>query len=142
MAAAQYLEHLGQIPLFNSCNQKELAKIAKATDELSVAEGRVLMSQGETGREAFVIVDGKATVEVGGNLVAELGPGDHVGELALLDGGPRTATVVAATDLTVLVLSQRSFFSLIDDVPGLARKILASMARIVRELDEQLAPRA
>ena len=71
-----------------------------------------------------------------------LGPGDHVGELALLDGGTRTATVTAATDMTVLVISQRSFFGLIDEVPGLARKIMASLAGMVRELDSQLAPHA
>jgi CRP-like cAMP-binding protein len=100
------------------------------------------MEQGQPGREAFVIVDGRATVKVGDIEVATVGPGDHVGELALLDGGPRTATVTAATDMTVLVISQRAFFALLDDVPGLARKILGSLASMVRELDEQLAPHA
>jgi CRP-like cAMP-binding protein len=100
------------------------------------------MAQGQPGREAFVIVDGRATVRIGDTDVAELGPGDHVGELALLDGGTRTATVTAATDMTVLVISQRAFFGLLDEVPGLARKILASIAGMVRELDQQLAPHA
>jgi len=142
MPSTDYLDHLAQIRLFSSCNSKELAKIARASDELSLPEGKILMTQGETGREAFVIVDGRARVEVGDVEVAELGPGDHVGELALLDGGTRTATVTATTDMTVLVISQRAFFGLIDEVPGLARKILASLAGMVRELDEELAPRA
>jgi CRP-like cAMP-binding protein len=142
MPSSDYLEHLAQIRLFSSCNNKELAKIAKASDELSIAQGKVLMAQGQAGREAFVIVDGTATVSVGDVDVAELGPGHHVGELALLDGGPRTATVTAKTDMTVLVISQRAFFGLLDEVPGLARKILASLAGMVRELDEQLAPHA
>lgn len=142
MPSSDYLDHLAQIRLFSSCNNKELAKIAKASDELSLAQGKVLMTQGQAGREAFVIVDGTATVVVGDTAVADLGPGDHVGELALLDGGPRTATVTAKTDMTVLVISQRAFFGLLDEVPGLARKILASLAGMVRELDEQLAPHA
>jgi CRP-like cAMP-binding protein len=142
MPSSDYLDHLAQIRLFSSCNSKELAKIAKASDELSLAEGKVLMAQGQPGREAFVIVDGRATVRIGDTDVAELGPGDHVGELALLDGGTRTATVTAATDMTVLVISQRAFFGLLDEVPGLARKILASLAGMVRELDQQLAPHA
>lgn len=142
MPSSDYLDHLAQIRLFSSCNSKELAKIARASDELSLAQGKVLMSQGQPGREAFVIVDGRATVTIGDTDVAELGPGDHVGELALLDGGTRTATVTAATDMTVLVISQRAFFGLLDEVPGLARKILASIAGMVRDLDEQLAPHA
>ena len=75
MPSSDYLEHLAQIRLFSSCNNKELAKIAKASDELSLAQGKVLMTQGQAGREAFVIVDGEATVDVGDTEVAELGPG-------------------------------------------------------------------
>ena len=142
MPSTDYLDHLAQVRLFSSCNSKELAKIARASDELSRPKGKVLMNQGRTGREAFVIVDGQASVDVGGVTVAELGPGDHVGELALLDGGTRTATVTAATDMTVIVLSQRAFFGLLDEVPGLARKILSSLAGMIRDLDEQLAPHA
>lgn len=142
MPSSDYLNHLAQVRLFSACNNRQLAKIARASDELSLPAGKVLMEQGQPGREAFVIVDGQATVTVGDIQVATVGPGDHVGELALLDGGPRTATVTAATDMTVLVISQRAFFALLDDVPGLARKILGSLASMVRELDEQLAPHA
>lgn len=136
MARSEYLDHLGQIRLFASCNQRELQKIARATDEVTIESGRVLMQQGERGREAFVIIDGTASVEIGGSHVAELGPGSAVGELALLDGGPRTATVTALTDMKVLVIDQRAFTSLLDEVPGLARKILGRLAGMVREFDE------
>jgi len=136
MAQSEYLDHLAQIRLFASCNQRELQKIARATDEVTIESGRVLMQQGERGREAFVIIDGTAAVEIGGTHVTEIGPGNAVGELALLDGGPRTATVTALTDMKVLVIDQRAFTSLLDEVPGLARKILARLAGMVREFDE------
>jgi CRP-like cAMP-binding protein len=138
MASSDYLDHLANIRLFNSCSQRELAKIARATDEVHVPVGKVLMEQGQSGREAFIIVSGTASVVIGGTQVAELSAGHHVGELALLDGGPRTATVTATTDMDVLVISQRAFFALLDEVPGLARKILTSLACMVRDLDERL----
>ncbi len=137
-ASSKYLDHLLQVPLFSSCSRKELAKIARATDEVHVEAGTTLMEQGRPGREAFVIVDGTASVSVGGNEVALLGPGQHVGELALLDGGPRTATVVATSDMDLLVISQRAFVALLEDVPGLARKVLTSMAAMVRSLNDQV----
>jgi len=140
MSGTAYLEHLESIRLFSSCSKKELQKIARATDELTVSAGKVLTQQGGPGHEAFVIVEGEATVDVGDQRVTTLGPGAHFGELALLDGGPRTATVTAATDLTVLVINQRAFFSLLDEVPGLARKILTTMAGMVRDLDNRLGP--
>ena len=138
MAQSSYLEHLGRIPLFRSCSKKELGIIAKSVDELSVAAGRVLTEQGAAAREAFVIVEGDAAVSINGDEVTKLGPGDHFGELALLDGGPRTATVTALSDLTVVVVDQRSFFALLDEVPGLSRKILATLASIIRDLNQQV----
>jgi CRP-like cAMP-binding protein len=138
MVGTDYLDHLASIPLFKSLNRKELAKIAKGSDELNVAQGKVLTEQGHSAREAFVIVEGEAAVEVSGKEIARLGPGAHFGELALLDGGPRTATVRAVSDLTLLVISQQAFFSLLDEVPGLSRKILSTMASIIRDLDSKL----
>jgi CRP-like cAMP-binding protein len=138
MAASSYLEHLHSVPLFRACNRRELSKIARATDEVHLAAGTTLMEQGSPGREAFVIVSGRASVRVGDREVAELGPGQHVGELALLDGGVRTATVVALTDMDLLVIHQRAFLGLLDEVPGLSRKVLTSLAGMVRDLNEQL----
>jgi CRP-like cAMP-binding protein len=130
-----YLDHLRSVPLFAACSRKDLQKIARASDEVRVPAGRVLVEQGTIGRECFVIVDGTASVRRNGRKVATLGAGDYFGELSLLDKGPRTATVDAATPLTVLVLGPREFSGVIDDVPGLAHKLLATLAARVRELD-------
>jgi CRP/FNR family transcriptional regulator, cyclic AMP receptor protein len=137
MAREQYLDHLASVPLFSGFSTKELRDVAKATVELTLDEGKEFVSQGEVGREAFIIVEGKADVLRGGTKIAELGPGGVVGELALLDHGPRTASVVAATPLTVLVLGPREFSGLLDEVPTLTHKILANLASTVRKLDSQ-----
>jgi len=138
MAAKRaYLDHLKNVPLFSSCSTKELQTIAKATDELTVPPGHVLTDQGQMGREAFVIVDGSATVKRNGKKVATLGPGSVVGELSLLDHGPRTATVTADTDTTVLVIEQRYFLGVLEAVPSISRKLLAALAGRVREFDRQ-----
>lgn len=137
MAREQYLDHLASVPLFSGCTTKELRDIAKATVELTLDDGKEFVTQGDVGREAFIIVEGSADVFRGGQKIATLGPGDCVGELALLDHGPRTATVVAASPLTVLVLGPREFSGLLDEVPTLNHKILAALASRVRELDSQ-----
>jgi len=132
-----YLDHLRNVPLFNSCSTKELQTIAKATDELTVPAGHVLTDQGQMGREAFIIVEGSATVKRNGKKVTTLGPGNVVGELSLLDHGPRTATVITDTDSTVLVIEQRHFLGVLEAVPSLARKMLATLAGRVRDFDRQ-----
>ena len=139
-AANRYLQHLAEVPLFSSCSKRDLQKIAKAADELAVEAGREVVTQGATGREAFVIVDGQATVKRKGRKVATLGPGACFGELALLDGGPRTASVVTDTPTTLLIIGQREFAGLIDEVPGLAHKILTALAVRVRKLDDKIFP--
>lgn len=137
MAAKDYAERLGALPLFSSCSKRELTRIARAGDEVHIDAGKMLVDQGEMGREAFVILSGRAAVKRKGRKIAELGPGDPVGELALLDRGPRTASVVATTDLTVFVLSTRGFNAVLDDSPGLSRKLLAFLAGRVRDLDSK-----
>ena len=137
MARTNITDHLAQVPLFAACSKKELATIAKATDEVSLRDGHVLMNQDETSREAFVIVSGKVTVKRNGRKVAELGPGSIIGELGLLDRGPRTATAVADGPVDVLVLGPREFTALLDDVPTINHKLLKSLAAMVRELDKQ-----
>ncbi len=130
-----HLDHLARVPLFAACSRRELQKIAKASDEVTVPEGKVLVEQGTVAREAFVIVKGRATVKRGTRKVATLSAGDYFGELALLDRGSRTATVVADSELTVLVLGSREFTGILDEVPLLARKLLSTLAGRVRDLD-------
>ena len=137
-SSTAYLEHLSKVPLFTACSNRDLQKIAKASDEVTIEAGRVLVEQGGIGRECFVIIDGTATVKRNNRKITTLGTGDYFGELALLDGGPRTASVVAETDMTVLVLGQREFHGLLDEVPGLSHKVLSTMAKRIRELDQKV----
>ena len=132
-----HLEHLRNVPLFQGCSTKELQKIAKAGDEITMAAGSLLVDQGQTGREAFVVLEGTVTVKRNGKKVTSGGPGTVVGELSLLDHGPRTATVVCDTECTLLILDQRHFTAVLDEVPTLAHKVMASLAGRIRELDRQ-----
>ena len=133
-----YLAHLRQVPLFAGCSTKELVLIAKAGDEVSVPTGHVICDQGQTGREAFVLLTGAATVRRNGKKVAELGPGAVLGELALLDHGPRTATAVTTQPSTLLVLEARRFSALVLNVPSVGHKMLAALAGRIRDLDRQI----
>ncbi|MBS1848346.1 MAG: cyclic nucleotide-binding domain-containing protein [Actinobacteria bacterium] len=137
MAANHYADKLSALPLFSSCTKRELTRIARAGDEVHLAEGALVVDQGDMGREAFVILSGTALVKRNGRKVATLGPGDPIGELSLLDRGPRTATVVATSELTVFVLSTRRFNAVLDESPGLSRKLLAFLAGRVRDLDSK-----
>jgi CRP-like cAMP-binding protein len=133
-----YLDHLSSIGLFGALSRKELQRIAKASDEVKVKAGHELVRQGDVGREMFVVVEGQATVKRNGRKVATMGPGGTIGELSLLDKGPRTASVTCDTDCTVLVLGAREFIGVLDDVPGLAHKVMAALASWVRDLDAKV----
>jgi len=137
MARPAYLDHLASVSLFSACSQNELVAVARASDEVDLPEGRVLCEQGEIGREAFVILDGTAEVRRNGKKVATLTSGACFGELALLDNGPRTATVVATTELKVLVIGAREFAALVSEVTSIAHKLLKSLATRIRELDSK-----
>ena len=130
-----HLDHLASVPLFSACSKKDLQRIARASDEVGVKAGRVLVDQGRTGHEFFLVIDGQASVRRNDRKVATVGPGQFFGELSLLDRGPRSASVVADTDMTLLVLGQREFSAVLDDVPEMAHKLLAAMARRLREAD-------
>jgi CRP/FNR family transcriptional regulator, cyclic AMP receptor protein len=130
-----FLNHLAQVPLFSALSKKELQLVARRAEDVRVDPGRILVSEGSTGSEFFVIIDGTATVSRHGRKVASLQPGDAFGELALLDKAPRNATVTAQTEMELVVLGQREFGGLIDEVPGFARKLLAGMARRLRDSD-------
>jgi CRP-like cAMP-binding protein len=137
MASTSYVDHLASLPLFSSCSKRELQRIARAGDEVTVDKGKELVDQGDIGREAFVILSGTASVRRNGRTIATLGAGDPFGELALLDHGPRTASVVAESELRLFVLTARRFNAVLDESPGLSRKLLGSLASRVRELDSK-----
>jgi len=130
-----YLVHLARVPLFAACTRKDLTLLARRAEDVKVDAGTTLISEGSGGHEFFVIVDGSANVTRNGRKIATLGPGDYFGELALLDRAPRNATIVATSPMELVVLAQREFSGVLDEVPGLARKLLTGMARRVREAD-------
>lgn len=134
----RYIDHLATVSLFALCSRADLAKIARVTDEVRVDAGRVLMTEGEPGHEAFVIVDGTATVTRGGEVLATVGPGAVVGEMALVDRAPRNATVTADTTMDLLVLGKREFSGLLDEAPDFRSSILAALADRVRQKDLEL----
>jgi CRP-like cAMP-binding protein len=129
-------EVLADVTLFSGCNSKELAKIAALATEVEIPEGKALAREGQPGREFYVILDGKAAVSIDGSEVATLGPGDFFGEMALLDQGPRVATVMASTPMEVAVLDPREFSTLIEEHPAVARKVLKVMAHRLREAEK------
>lgn len=132
---AEYLDHLARVPLFAGLSRADLEKVARATNEITVEAGRTLVTEGETGHEAFIIVEGNASVSVSGDEVATIGPGAVFGEMALIERAPRNASVAATSELKVLVLGQREFSGLMDESPEFTRRILASLAHRVREKD-------
>lgn len=129
------LEHLRRVPLFAGCSKRELQAIQKAGDEVTMTAGTLIVDQGQMGREAFVLLEGEVTVRRAGRKVTSLGPGAVVGELSLLDHGPRTASVVCDTDCHLFVLDQRHFLQVIERNPQIATKLLGTLAGHIRQLD-------
>lgn len=129
---------LGAIELFSELSAKECKAVGRLMTSVSVKPGRDLIKEGDVGREFLVIVEGEATVRRGGKVVARLGAGDFMGELAVIAGVPRTATVTADTDMTVSVLNRREFSTLLDSQPKLARKILVGAVKRLHNLEPAL----
>jgi CRP-like cAMP-binding protein len=122
-------EHLRAVPLFRALNTKELALIDRLGTEFPATAGEVLVKEGARGREFYIITNGKAEVTRGGRVIGLLGPGDHFGELALLDPQPRLATVTMISDGAVMELPQREFWQLLTDLPAISLKVLQGLAR-------------
>jgi CRP-like cAMP-binding protein len=129
------LELLARVPLFSNLSRSDLEECARLTDEIDVPAGKVLMRQGDAGREFFLIVDGTVAIDRDGRRLTSLGPGAFLGEIALVDGGPRTATATAETPVRVLVLGQREFRTLIDDFKSVRIGVLEALAQRVRRLE-------
>lgn len=123
-----FLKGLAAVPLFSNCTKRQLEEIGRVADALRFPAGEVLMRQGQAGLELLVVLEGTAEVWRDGEKVADVGPGGFLGEMAVLTAAPRNATVVAATDLDVLVMTHRSLDQLLDDVPGLAKHLLYEVA--------------
>lgn len=127
---------LAQVGLFGELDKRQLKRLASIADLVSAPEGRVMVNEGGQGRELLVLVEGAADVRRGDQMIASLGPGDAIGEMALLDHQPATATVVATEPCELVVIDGRQFAPLIDDLPGLAQSLLVTLSGRLREADK------
>ena len=123
------VEQLGKIPLFAHCSKRELSGLAALVDELELPEGQTLAREGERGKEFLVLAEGIADVASGGEVVNQLGPGDFFGEISLVTGEPRTATVTTRGPSRLLIFSAPAFRSLLHGAPGIRSRVLAAAAR-------------
>ncbi|MEA2507852.1 MAG: family transcriptional regulator, cyclic receptor protein [Actinomycetota bacterium] len=133
------LEVLRSVPIFSGCSDKELREIGKMTKEVKFPEGKQICEQGQTGLGLHVITDGETRVVVNGRTRRRLGPGAFFGEMALLDNGPRSATVIAESPVSTLSLSAWDFKEGIRDHPTIALKVLEEVSKRLREVDSNLS---
>jgi CRP-like cAMP-binding protein len=126
------LEMLAQVPLFSSATKDQLRHLASQGTRITVKAGRVLTEQGGLQQEFFMVLSGEARCLIDGVEVARFGPGDFFGEMTLLDHGPRTATVIAVTDMELLVLERREFRTVVENAPDLAWQLLIHLAARLR----------
>ncbi len=131
-------KQLETIELFAELSKKERKAVSRLMTTASVKKGRDLMVEGTAAREFLIIMEGDATVRRKGRVVARLGAGDFLGELAVIAGVPRTATVTADTDMSVSVLNRREFSTLLDEQPKLARKVLVGAVKRLHDLDPSM----
>ncbi len=130
------VEALKRAPLFEGLSKKELTQLARVSEDMEIPEGTTLTKEGEIGHEFFVIVDGETQVKRKGRSLGTRGAGDFVGEIALLEQVPRTATVTAKTPLRVFVLTSTDFHHLLEENPKVERKVLRTLAKRVADLTQ------
>ena len=131
------IERLKEVPLFEGCSQRQLRSVAKIARVFDVGANTVLTRAGEPGDEFFLLLDGTARVVVSAEKHVAVHPGEFFGEMSLLDGGPRSATVVADTPIRLLVITRRHFSELLKDVPGLTPTLLVTLSKRVRQAEER-----
>jgi CRP-like cAMP-binding protein len=130
------IRHLQRVPLFSGFNEDELGRVAGLSKIVEVPVGTAVTQIGEPGDSFFVLIDGTAAVRTPVGPGGELHPGDFFGEMSLLDGEPRSATIVAATPLRLLVVERTHFWPLLDETPELVTRILTILSRRVRRLEQ------
>jgi CRP/FNR family cyclic AMP-dependent transcriptional regulator len=133
-------ERLREVPLFEALSNKQLGQISALMTRIERPAGTVLIEEGNTGQEFFIVLDGMVEVRHGDRVIATRGPGEYFGEIALLDKRPRTATVVAKESVVVEVLNRREFASLLAQTPDVAEEVMATMARRLSGADNDGSP--
>ena len=131
----QKLQLLKQTPLLAGLKGSDLEEVGRLADEVDLPAGKVLMREGDPGREFFVIVDGTVRIERGGTTIRTMGPGEFLGDIALIVERPRTATAVVETDARLFVVGHREFHSLMDQFPSIKMSVLESVALRLRDLE-------
>jgi len=133
------IARLEEVSLLEECSRKQLKAVAKITEVVEVPAETVLARQGDPGNEYYLIMAGSARVELSPRRRARLKPGDYFGEMSLLDGEPRSATVVAETPMRLMVIKRRDFSTLLREAPELTQSILATLSRRLRQAEKALA---
>jgi CRP/FNR family transcriptional regulator, cyclic AMP receptor protein len=131
-----YRERISNVPLFSGLSDREVRSLAQRAEQVSLAEGTTIVTEGTRGFDYFVLLSGGAKITRRGRTLRKLGPGDSFGELALLAGTPRRATVTTTEPTEVMVLARRDFIALLDDFPRMTRKMLTALAEWVAEREE------
>jgi len=132
----QKIDRLKKVPMFSNLSNRHLIEIAKHAQSVSVKAGTVLAKQGSKGWEFFFIEEGKAQVQKDGKAIRKLTSGDFFGEISLIDREPRTANVIAETDMILLVVDTRSFDHLLEAIPGLQRKVMLALCGYIRRAEK------
>ena len=132
------IDRLEEVGLLAECSRRQLRAIARISEVIEVPEDTVLARSGAAGDEFFLILDGSARVEVSPRKRSRLKPGEYFGEMSLLDGGPRSASVSAETPLRLLVIKRRDFNTLLREAPELTQSLLATLSRRLRHAEASL----
>lgn len=130
------IEHLERVSILEGSTNRQLRAIARITQVVELSAGQVLTRGGEPGDRFFVIVDGAVRVEVSPDRQHRIGPGEFFGEMSLLDGGPRSATVITDTPARLLLINRRDFSRLLKEVPGLAERIMVTLCKRLRQAEQ------
>jgi CRP/FNR family cyclic AMP-dependent transcriptional regulator len=137
VAQHDVMAELAKVPIFSGCSKRELQLIARAAKEVNHKQDTVIAREGERGIGLFLILEGECNVTIGGRTKAKLGPGDFFGEVALLDGGPRTATVTAITPVKLVGITGWVFRGLLMEHPTIALKTLEGVAGRLRAVSKE-----
>ncbi len=135
MARDEKIDLLRTVPLFAGLDDRDIERVSTLADIIDLPADRLLMTQGQHGWEMFILVSGSARIERDGQSLGERGPGEVLGEIALLDGGPRTATVTLSEASRLLVVARREFQALMDEFPDIRLRVLEAVAHRLRSLD-------
>jgi CRP-like cAMP-binding protein len=139
MATKQLIAAVGGVPLFENLSKKQLKQVAGLAEIVRFMSGATIVKQGVIGDSFYVVLTGQAKIVANGRTVHRVLPGDHFGEISLLDGGERTASVVAETPMTLLEITQKQFYGMLAKDPEVTVALLIGIARAVRRMDRPLA---